>query len=76
MTFLQLLLLVCGGFGAGLIGSIFGLGGGILIVPLLVIVLHVPMHQAIATSLLCVIATSSAAASRNVRRGVTSDCLF
>ncbi|HVT04748.1 MAG TPA: sulfite exporter TauE/SafE family protein [Thermoanaerobaculia bacterium] len=72
MTFPELLLLLFGGFGAGLIGSIFGLGGGILIVPLLAIVLRVPMHQAVATSLLCVIATSSAAASRNVRRGVAN----
>lgn len=49
-----------------------GLGGGILIIPVLVLILKVPMHNAIATSLLCVIATSSAAASRNVRSGVAN----
>ena len=55
-----------------MIGSLFGLGGGILIVPVLVIAMKIPMHNAVATSLMCVIATSSAAASRNVLRGVAN----
>jgi hypothetical protein len=57
---------------AGLIGALFGLGGGILIVPVLAIGFGVPMHTAIATSLLCGIATSSAAASRNIRLGIAN----
>src|ERR1043166_7932557 len=65
-------ILFCGGITAGLIGSMFGLGGGIVIVPLLVLVLKVPIHYAVATSLLCVIATSSAVGSRNVQRGMTN----
>jgi len=64
--------LIVSGAAAGLLGSLLGLGGGILIIPLLVLVLHVPMHNAIATSLLCVIATSSAAASKNVSRGIAN----
>lgn len=72
LTAAQLIALIVAGLGAGLIGSLLGLGGGILIIPVLVLVLHVPMHTAIATSLLCVIATSSAAASRNVRRGIAN----
>lgn len=68
----ELVLLVSAGVGAGLIGSLFGLGGGILMVPILALGLKVPMHNAIATSLLCVIATSSAAASRNIRSGVAN----
>lgn len=72
MTIGGLILLVIAGVGAGLIGSLFGLGGGILMVPVLSLVFKVPMHHAIATSLLCVIATSSAAASRNIRTGVAN----
>lgn len=66
------LFLIAAGAAAGMIGSLLGLGGGILIIPMLVLVLHVPMHIAIATSLLCVIATSSAAASKNVSRGIAN----
>jgi uncharacterized membrane protein YfcA len=54
------------------IGSVFGLGGGIVIVPLLVLILKVPIHYAVGTSLLCVIATSSAVGSRNLQRGMTN----
>lgn len=72
MTLLQILILMLSGVGAGLIGALFGLGGGILIVPILVLVLEVPMHNAVAASLMCVVATSSAAASRNVSRGVAN----
>ena len=72
MELSTLALLVCSGFAAGLIGSMLGLGGGILVVPILVLVMKVPMHNAVATSLLCVIATSSAAASRNLVSGVAN----
>lgn len=72
MTLTQVLVIFVLGALAGLIGALFGLGGGILIVPVLAIGFAVPMHTAIATSLLCVIATSSAAASRNIRLGVAN----
>ncbi|HXI12260.1 MAG TPA: sulfite exporter TauE/SafE family protein [Thermoanaerobaculia bacterium] len=72
MALSELALLVASGIAAGLIGSLFGLGGGILMVPVLVLALKVPMHNAVATSLLCVIATSSAAAARFVERGVAN----
>lgn len=57
---------------AGFIGALFGVGGGILIVPVLASGFGVPMHTAIGTSLLCVVATSSAAASRNIRSGMAN----
>lgn len=72
MTAAAALFLLTGGAAAGLIGSLLGLGGGILIIPILVLILKTPMHNAIATSLLCVIATSSAAASQNIRSGVAN----
>jgi uncharacterized membrane protein YfcA len=68
----QPIYLFLGGIAAGVIGSLFGLGGGIVIVPLLVLLLKIPIHYAVATSLVCVIATSSAVASRNVQRGMTN----
>lgn len=72
MTLASIIFLAVAGVAAGLLGSLLGLGGGILIIPVLVLVLKVPMHHAVATSLLCVIATSSAAASRNVRKGIAN----
>ncbi|HEX7154694.1 MAG TPA: sulfite exporter TauE/SafE family protein [Thermoanaerobaculia bacterium] len=69
---LDIFLLFCGGLAAGAFGALFGLGGGVLMVPLLVVALHIPIHNAIATSLLTVIATSSAATARNVRDGIAN----
>jgi uncharacterized membrane protein YfcA len=49
------------GFGAGLINGLVGIGGGILIVPGLVLVRQVPAKVAVATSLACVLMLSSLA---------------
>lgn len=72
MSLLQILAISGIGALAGLIGAMFGVGGGILIVPALAVGFGVPMHTAIVTSLLCVIATSSAAASKNIRSGAAN----
>jgi uncharacterized membrane protein YfcA len=53
ISFISLLL---GGFIAGTFGALLGLGGGVLLIPFLVMILDVPMHQAIATSIIAVIA--------------------
>jgi uncharacterized membrane protein YfcA len=63
------LLLAASGLAAGLFGSLLGLGGGILIVPLLNLAFGYPLTTAVGTSLICVIATSTGAASHNVRTG-------
>jgi uncharacterized membrane protein YfcA len=62
------LFMVIGGLMAGLFGSLLGLGGGVLIIPLLTLVFGVPMKEAIGTSLICVIATSCGAASLYVKK--------
>jgi len=49
--------------GAGAVGSILGLGGGILLVPILTIFYGVDLHYAMGASIISVIATSSGAAS-------------
>ena len=64
----QLVLLAAGGFGAGVFGSLLGLGGGILIVPLLTVGFGVPFREAVGISLVCVIVTSSAAAGVYLER--------
>jgi uncharacterized membrane protein YfcA len=62
------LLLAAGGFGAGVFGSLLGLGGGILVVPLLTVGFGAPFREAVAVSLVCVIVTSSAAAGLYLER--------
>lgn len=68
MTVSSFLLLFFGGLVAGIIGAMLGLGGGVFLIPFLALVMGVPMHQAIATSIIAVIATSSAGAALNVER--------
>jgi uncharacterized membrane protein YfcA len=60
------------GAAAGFFGSILGVGGGIILVPLLVLVFHVPIHFAIGTSIMTVIATSSMAGTFNLERGTVN----
>ena len=57
---------------AGLLGSLTGLGGGMVIVPVLTLILHVDIHYAIGASLVSVIATSSGAAAAYVREGYSN----
>lgn len=57
---------------AGLLGSLTGLGGGVVIVPMLTLLLGVDLKYAIGASLISVIATSSGAASAYVREGFTN----
>jgi hypothetical protein len=65
-------LLAAFGFLIGILGSVLGVGGGIFIVPLLVLWLGIPVHHAIAVSLVAIVATSSAVASVNVERGLAN----
>lgn len=66
------LLVLVGSFAAGLLGSLTGLGGGVILTPLLVLVLGVDIRYAIGASLVAVIATSSGAAAAFVREGFTN----
>lgn len=62
------LLMLAGGVAAGAFGSLLGLGGGLLIVPLLTIGFGLPLREAVGVSLVCVIVTSSAAAGVYLER--------
>jgi uncharacterized membrane protein YfcA len=61
-----------GGLAAGLLGALTGLGGGVVIVPLLTLVFGVDIRYALGASLISVIATSSGAASAYVREGYSN----
>lgn len=63
------LLLALSGLVAGAFGALLGLGGGVLIVPILTLAFGFPLTAAIGTSLICVIATSTGAAAINVQAG-------
>jgi len=73
MTILLLtFFILIGAYFAGLLGSLTGLGGGIVIIPFLTLVLHVDIHYAIGASLVSVIATSSGSAAAYVKEGITN----
>jgi uncharacterized protein len=57
---------------AGLLGALTGLGGGVVIVPALVLLFKVDLRYAIGASLVSVIATSSGAAAAYVREGLSN----
>jgi uncharacterized membrane protein YfcA len=61
-----------GAVAAGFLGALTGLGGGVVIVPLLALVLGVPLQYAIGASLISVIATSSGAAAAYVKEGYSN----
>src|SRR5512145_167198 len=73
MTILAFSLLL--GLGAGVtgfVGALTGLGGGVVLVPLLTLGFGVDMRYAIGASLISVIATSSGAAAAYVKEGYTN----
>jgi len=73
MTILLLtLLLGLGAFLAGLLGALTGLGGGVVIVPLLTLGFGIDFRYAVGASLVAVIATSSGAAAAYMREGYTN----
>ncbi len=57
---------------AGVLGSLVGLGGGVVIVPVLTILYHIDIRLAIGASIVSVIATSSGAAAAYVREKMTN----
>lgn len=65
-------LLLAFSFIAGLLGALTGLGGGIIVIPVLVLLFHVNIHYAMGASLISVIATSSGTAAAYLKEGYTN----
>ncbi len=64
--------LLVGGLLAGVFGSLLGLGGGVLIVPLLTLGFGLPLRESVSVSLVSVIVTSSAGASVYLQKHVAN----
>jgi uncharacterized protein len=64
-------LLLILGFLAGLLGALTGIGGGVLLTPILALHFGIPIRQAIGTSLVAVITTSAASSSVHLQRHTT-----
>ncbi len=64
-------LLVVLGFFAGLLGALTGIGGGVLLTPVLALYFGIPIREAIGTSLVAVITTSAASSSVHLQRHTT-----
>jgi len=57
---------------AGILGSLLGLGGGIIVIPALTLIFNIDIRYAIGASIVSVIATSSSAAAAYVRERMTN----
>lgn len=66
------LILLFGAFAAGLLGSLTGLGGGVVVIPLLTLCFGIDFHYAVGAALVASIATSSGSGSAYVKEGITN----
>lgn len=66
------IILLVGAYLAGLLGSLTGLGGGLVVIPLLTLGFGIDFHYAIGAALVASIATSSGSASAYVKEGMTN----
>lgn len=66
------MLLLVSAIGAGFLGALLGLGGGIIVVPVLTLLYHVNIRYAIAASLISIVATSSGAAASYLKDSLTN----
>lgn len=66
------LILLLSAYAAGLLGSLTGLGGGVVVIPVLTLGFGVDFHYAIGAALVASIATSSGSGSAYVKEGITN----
>ena len=66
------LILLIGAYAAGLLGSLTGLGGGVVVIPLLTLCFGIDFHYAVGAALVASIATSSGSGSAYVKEGITN----
>lgn len=66
------LILLASSYCAGLLGSLTGLGGGVVVIPVLTLCFGVDFHYAVGAALVASIATSSGSGSAYVKEGITN----
>lgn len=66
------LILLAASYAAGLLGSLTGLGGGVVVIPVLTLAFGVDFHYAVGAALVASIATSSGSGSAYVKEGITN----
>lgn len=72
MNLAQTLTIAAGGLATGVLGALLGIGGGVFFVPFLVLFFHIPIHQAVAISLVTIIATSCITGAAHVKDRMTN----
>jgi len=65
---IESIVLIIAGFLAGIIGYILGIGGGIILIPIMVIAFGYSMHVAVPVSLLAIVANSANVAANNIKK--------
>lgn len=65
-------ILLMGAIAAGLVGALTGLGGGVVLIPLLTLIFNVDIRYAIGCALISSIATSSGSAVAYIKEGITN----
>ena len=66
------LVVVLAGFAVGYFSAMFGVGGGVIMVPFMVLVVGLTQHAAEGTSLLVIIPTAIAGVTIHLRKGFVS----
>lgn len=66
------LIMLFAAYAAGLLGSLTGLGGGVVVIPVLTLCFGVDFHYAVGAALVASIATSSGSGSAYVKEGITN----
>lgn len=66
------LILLLAAYCAGLLGSLTGLGGGVVVIPVLTLGFGIDFHYAVGAALVASIATSSGSGSAYVKEGITN----
>jgi hypothetical protein len=64
--------LIFAGFFAGILGHILGVGGGIIMMPVIVLAFGYPMHIAVPASLLAIVANSANVAANNIKKEIVN----
>mgnify|MGYP005809656281 CR=1 FL=1 len=69
---LEAIVLIFTGFFAGILGHLLGVGGGIIMMPMMVLLFKYPMHVAVPASLVAIVANSANVAANNIKKEIAN----